>query len=54
MIIEEAPWGDFTHCHEIIQEKNSTLLKLKIAVDVARGLNSLYFKIRSEINSQRC
>ena len=44
MIIEEAPWGDLTHCHEIIQEKNSTLLKLKIAFDVARGLNSLYFK----------
>ena len=44
MIIEEAPWGDLTHCHEIIQEKNSTKLKLKIAFDVARGLNSLYFK----------
>ena len=44
MIIEEAPWGDLTYCHEIIQEKNSTKLKLKIAFDVARGLNSLYFK----------
>ena len=42
MIIEEAPWGDLTCCHEIIQEKNSTLLKLKIAFDIARGLNSLY------------
>ena len=44
MIIEEAPCGDLTHCHEIIQKKNSTKLKLKIAFDVARGLNSLYFK----------
>ena len=44
MIIEEAPWGDLTHCHEIIREKNSIKLKLKIAFDVARGLNSLYFK----------
>ena len=44
MIIEEAPWGDLARCHEIIQEKNSTLLKLKIAFDIARGLNSLYFK----------
>ena len=44
MIIEEAPWGDLTHCHDIIQEKNSTKLKLKIAFDIARGLNSLYFK----------
>ena len=44
MIIEEAPWGDLASCHEIIQEKNSTLLKLKIALDIARGLNSLYFK----------
>ena len=43
MIIEEAPWGDLTQCHEIIQEKNSTKLKLKIALDVVRGLNSLYF-----------
>ena len=31
MIIEEAPWGDLSHCHEIIAEKNSTKLKLKIA-----------------------
>ena len=57
MIIEEAPWGDLTHCHEIIQEKNSTLLKLKIAFDVARGLNSLYFKsgvklIHRDVKSQ--
>ena len=44
MILEEAPWGDLTHCHEIIQEKNSTKLKLKIAFDIARGLNSLYSK----------
>ena len=44
MIIEEAPWGDLTHCHEIIAKKKSTKLKLKIAFDVARGLNSLYFK----------
>ena len=44
MIIEEAPWGNLAQCHEIIQEKNSTKLKLKIAIDVARGLNSLYFK----------
>ena len=44
MIIEEAPWGDLTHCHEIIKEKNSMKLKLKIAFDVARGLNSLYLK----------
>ena len=36
--------GDLTHCHDIIQEKNSTKLKLKIAFDVARGLNSLYSK----------
>ena len=57
MIIEEAPWGDLTHCHEIIQEKNSTKLKLKIAFDVARGLNSLYFKsgvklIHRDVKSQ--
>ena len=57
MIIEEAPWGDLTHCHEIIAEKNSTLLKLKIAFDVARGLNSLYFKsgvklIHRDVKSQ--
>ena len=45
MIIEETPWGDLTHCHDIIAEKKSSLLlKLKIAFDVARGLNSLYFK----------
>ena len=43
MIIEEAPWGNLTHCHDIIQEKNSTKLKLKIAFDIARGLNSLFF-----------
>ena len=53
MIIEEAPWGDLTHCHEIIAEKNSTLLKLKIAFDIARVKFSL-FQIRSEINPQRC
>ena len=57
MIIEEAPWGDLTHCHEIIAEKNSTKLKLKIAFDVARGLNSLYFKsgvklIHRDVKSQ--
>ena len=57
MIIEEAPWGDLTHCHEIIEEKNSTKLKLKIAFDVARGLNSLYFKsgvklIHRDVKSQ--
>ena len=57
MIIEEAPWGDLTNCHEIIQEKNSSLLKLKIAFDVARGLNSLYFKsgvklIHRDVKSQ--
>ena len=57
MIIEEAPWGDLTHCHEIIQKKNSSLLKLKIAFDVARGLNSLYFKsgvklIHRDVKSQ--
>ena len=44
MIIEEAPWGDLTSCLAIIQEKNSTKLKLKIAFDVVRGLHSLYFK----------
>ena len=44
MIMEEAPWGDLTHCHKIIQEKNSTKLKLKIAFDIARGLNSLFLK----------
>ena len=42
MIIEEAPWGDLRCCHEIIHEKNSMKLKLKIAFDVARGLHSLY------------
>ena len=57
MIIEEAPWGDLTHCHEIIQEKKSILLKLKIAFDIARGLNSLYFKsgvklIHRDVKSQ--
>ena len=57
MIIEEAPWGDLTHCHEIIQKKNSTKLKLKIAFDVARGLNSLYLKsgvklIHRDVKSQ--
>ena len=57
MIIEEAPWGDLTHCREIIAEKNSTKLKLKIAFDVARGLNSLYFKsgvklIHRDVKSQ--
>ena len=57
MIIEEAPWGDLTHCHEIIAEKNSMQLKLKIAFDVARGLNSLYFKsgvklIHRDVKSQ--
>ena len=57
MIIEEAPWGDLTHCHEIIAEKNSTKLKLKIAFDVARGLNSLYLKsgvklIHRDVKSQ--
>ena len=57
MIIEEAPWGDLTHCHKIIAEKNSSLLKLKIAFDVARGLNSLYFKsgvklIHRDVKSQ--
>ena len=60
MIIEEAPWGDLTHCHEIIEEKNSTnsiRLKLKIAFDVARGLNSLYLKsgvklIHRDVKSQ--
>ena len=57
MIIEEAPWGDLTHCHDIIQEKNSTKLKLKIAFDVARGLNSLYSKsgvklIHRDVKSQ--
>ena len=56
MIIEEAPWGDLTHCHEIIQEKNSTKLKL-FGFDVARGLNSLYFKsgvtlIHRDVKSQ--
>ena len=44
LIIEEAPWGDLTHCHDIIQEKNSTKLKLKIAFDIVRGLHSLYLK----------
>ena len=39
MIIEEAPWGDFTSCKEEIL---TIKLKLKIAFDVARGLNSLY------------
>ena len=57
MIIEEAPWGDLTHCHEIIAEKNSTKLKLKIAFDIARGLNSLYLKsgvklIHRDVKSQ--
>ena len=57
MIIEEAPWGDLVRCHELIQEKNSILLKLKIAFDVARGLNSLYFKsgvklIHRDVKSQ--
>ena len=57
MIIEEAPWGDLTHCHDIIAKKNSTKLKLKIAFDVARGLNSLYFKsglklIHRDVKSQ--
>ena len=58
MIIEEAPWGDLTHCHDIIAEKkNSSKLKLKIAFDVARGLNSLYFKsgvklIHRDVKSQ--
>ena len=44
MVIEEAPWGDLTRCHDVLQEKNSTKLKIKIAFDIARGLNSLYFK----------
>ena len=45
MIIEEAPWGDLSRCHKIIRKRNrSTKLKLKIAFDVARGLNSLYLK----------
>ena len=44
MIIEEAPLETLTQCQEVIQEKNSTKLKLKIAFDVARGVNSLYFK----------
>ena len=57
MIIEEAPWGDLTSCHEFIAEKNSMRLKLKIAFDVARGLNSLYFKsgvklIHRDVKSQ--
>ena len=43
MITEEPPWGDLTHCKEIIQNK-STKFKLKIALDIARGLNSLYSK----------
>ena len=57
MIIEEAPYGDLTHCHKIIQEKNSIELKLKIAFDIARGLNSLYLKsgvklIHRDVKSQ--
>ena len=57
MIVEEAPWGDLTHCHKIIAEKKSTKLKLKIAFDIARGLNSLYFEsgvklIHREVKSQ--
>ena len=42
MITEEAPWGNLTHCRNVIHEKYSTKLKLKIAFDIARGLNSLY------------
>ena len=44
IITEESHWGNLTReqCHRIIEEKNSTKLKLKIAYDIARGLNSLY------------
>ena len=56
-IFEESSWGNLRLCHDIIQEKNSILLKLKIAFDIARGLNSLYLHsgiefIHQEINSK--
>jgi serine/threonine protein kinase len=40
MVIEFAPLGDLTQCREVIQE-SSLLLKVKIALDIARGLLSL-------------
>ena len=56
MITEEPPWGNLTNCHEIIEE-SSTKLKLKIAFDIARGINSLYLVsgaklVHRDVNSE--